>query len=305
LFELVRGTRNQPLLKTTNVVAVASPPVTEASAPASVTGALLAALAGAADVNRDNLCDLTELHEYLLAAAKRGEAQATLYLPETTPPRITDEANEAIRRLAALMSKPRIDPDDVQGAFLAAQALAPRQPEPRLASALVLLKGRHHNEAITQFGELLAAHPSSLVGWEASAWAKFEKLNYTGGVADLAEFIKRLPAGELPDSLRRTIPWIGRLREFAGAGVAPERRPPAASLSALDAAVARRGGEVATLYAEGRDDSRAVIANFDRQAATATPDGQAKIALERRQLRHYASFSCESAVQEVLAGLGD
>jgi hypothetical protein len=76
-------------------------------------------------------------------------------------------------------------------------------------------------------------------------------------------------------------------------------------LSALDAAVAKRGGEVATLYAEGRDDSRAVLANFDRQAATATPDGQAKIALERRQLRHYASFSCESAVQEVLAGLGD
>jgi serine/threonine-protein kinase len=304
-FELVRGTRNKPLLKTTNVIAASGPPVTAASAPAALTSALAAAVGGAADLNRDNVCELTELHEYLLAAAKRGDVQATLYLPDNTPPRITDEAAEAIRRLAALMGQPRIEASEVQGAFLAAQALAPRQPEPRLASALVLLKARQHNEAITQLGELLAAHPSSLVGWEASAWAKFEKLNYTGGVADLAELVKRLPAGELSDSLRRAIPWVGRLREFAGAAVAPERRASGASLAALDAAVAKRGGEVARLYQEGRAATAAVIANFDRQAAAATPDEQAKLSLERRHLRHYASFSCETAVQEVLAGLGD
>ncbi len=305
LFELVRGTRNKPLLKTTNVTAVASPPVTAASAPAALTAALASALGGAADLNRDNVCDLTELHEYLLAAAKRGDVQATLYLPETTPPRITDEAAEAIRRLAALMGKPRIDPNEVQGAYLAAQALAPRQPEPQLASALVLLKARQHNEAIAQFGELLAAHPSSLIGWEASAWAKFEKLNYTGGVADLAEAVKRLPPGDLPDPVRRVIPWIGRLREFAGAGVAPDRRPSAAALAALDAAVAKRGGEVAKLYAEGRQAVQAVLADFDRQAAMGSADDKAQLALERRHVRHYASFSCETAVQEVLAGLGD
>jgi serine/threonine-protein kinase len=305
LFELVRGTRNRPLLKTTNVIALASPPVTADFAPASLTAALAAAVGGAADLNRDNLCELTELHEHLLAAAKRGEIQATLYLPETTPPRITDEANEAIRRLAALMGKPRIDPSEVQGAYLSAQALAPRQPEPRLASALVLLKGRHHDEAIAQFGELLAAHPAAIIGWEASAWAKFEKLNYTGGVADLAEAVKRLPAGDLPEPVRRAIPWIGRLREFAAAGVAPERRASAASIAALDGAVAKRGGEVAKLFEEGRQAVRTVIANFDRQAAMGTADEQAKLSLERRHLRHYASFSCETAVQEVLAGLGD
>jgi len=305
LFELVRGTRSHPLLKTTNVIGASGAPITADSAGAPLTAALAAAVGGAADLNRDNLCELTEFHEYLLAAAKRGELQATLYLPETTPPRITDDANEAIRRLAALMGKPRIDADETQGLFLAAQALAPRQPEPRLASALVLLKGRHHTEAISQFGEVLAAHPAALIGWEASAWAKFEKLNYTGGVADLAEAVKRLPAGQLPDSVRRAIPWMGRLREFAAAGVAPERRASAASLAALDAAVSKRGGDVATLFEEGRQAVRTVIANFDRQAAMGTADEQAKLALERRHLRHYASFSCETAVQEVLAGLVD
>ena len=189
--------------------------------------------------------------------------------------------------------------------FLAAHALAPRQPEPRLPSALVLLKGRQHNDAITQFGELLAAHPTTLIGWEASAWAKFEKLNYTWGVADLAQVVKHLPADPLPDPVRRAIPWIGRLREFAGAGVAPERRPAAATLTALDAAIAKRGGDVAKLYGEGRQAVKGVIAEFDRQASMGTADEQAKLSLERRHLRHYASFSCETAVQEVLAGLGD
>ena len=62
---------------------------------------------------------------------------------------------------------------------------------------------------------------------------------------------------------------------------------------------------MATLYAEGRQAAAAVVADFDRQSAMAGPDEQAKLSLERRHLRHYASFSCESAVQEVLAGLGD
>jgi len=305
LFSLVRGTRSKPLLRTTNVIATSGAPQTSATAPASLAAVFGAALAGGADLNRDNSCDLTELHEYVLAAAKRGQVQATLFLPETTPPRITDEANEAIRRLAALMGKAKIEPDEVHSLFLAAHALAPRQPEPRLTSALVLLKGRQHNEAISQFGELLAAHPASLVGWEASAWAKFEKLNYTGGVADLAEVVKRLPAGTLPDSIKRVIPWIGRLREFAASGVAPDRRPSAASVAALDAAVAKRGGEVAKLYGEGRQAVQAVIADFDRQAAMGTADEQAKLSLERRHLRHYASFSCEAAVQEVLANMTD
>jgi uncharacterized protein YukE len=87
--------------------------------------------------------------------------------------------------------------------------------------------------------------------------------------------------------------------------VAPERRASAASIAALDGAVAKRGGEVAKLFEEGRQAVRTVIANFDRQAAMGTADEQAKLSLERRHLRHYASFSCETAVQEVLAGLGD
>jgi hypothetical protein len=151
----------------------------------------------------------------------------------------------------------------------------------------------------------LAAHPTSLIGWEASAWGKFEKLNYTGGAADLTQVVRNLPSDPLPESVRRAIPWVGRLREFAAAGVAPERRPAAATIAALDQAVAKRGGEVAKLFDDGRKAVQAVIADFDRRAAMASADEQAKLSLERRHLRHYASFSCEAAVQEVLAGLGD
>ena len=52
----------------------------------------------------------------------------------------------------------------------------------------------------------------------------------------------------------------GEVAFQSGAGVAPERRPAAATLTALDAAVAKRGGDVARLYGEGRQTVKAIIA---------------------------------------------
>jgi hypothetical protein len=227
-----------------------------------------------------------------------------LILPETTPPRLTDEAKEAIRRVAASVTKQKIDPADARLLITAAEQLAPKEPEPKLLGGILLLKAREHADALSYLEAAVAQNPKLPIAWEVRAWAHFDKLNYSGGVNDLAQFINNLPAGPLPQTARRAIPWVGKLREFSAAVVASDRRPPAAAIESLDAAVAAKGGEVARLYQQGQADVKKVIADFDRQIAAATDSTeQLRLKFDRQSLRHYASFSLDAAAQQALATL--
>ena len=150
----------------------------------------------------------------------------------------------------------------------------------------------------------VAQNPKLPIAWEVRAWAHFDKLNYSGGINDLAQLIRNLPSGTLPEPIKRAIPWVGKLREFSAAVAAPDRRPPAAAIEALDAAVVAKGGEVVKLYQQGQADVKRIIADFDRQIAAATdPTEQARLRVDRLSVRHYASFSLEAAAQQALATL--
>ena len=301
MFRSIQGTRSKPLLKTTNVFATTY----AASTDAALVGATTTALAGAGDPNRDNLCELTELHEYFRAAAG-GESLIELFLPNTNPPRITDDAKEALRRLAALMGQPKIDPGEARILSLAASKLAPKEPEPKLIAALVLLDAKQQNEAIASLRELLVERPATPLAWEASAWAKFEKRLYAEGLADLTQLLRHLPADAPEETTMRIFPWIGRLRELSALALPADRKPPAAAIAALDAAVTARGAKASELFEQGRGAAREVLADFDRRIAAATEASNInQLKFERWQLRHHASFSCEAAAQEVLTHLED
>lgn len=305
-FPKIQGTRSKPLLKTTNVIAsAASGPA--GSGEALLVAALSAALSGEADPNRDNLCELTELYDYLQRAG--GSAPPRLFLPNDTPPRITDDAKEAIRRLAVLAGEVKVNTELAQSLALSARALAPQEIEPRLVAALVQLKARQHTEALAILREVLIQKPATPVAWEASAWAKFERRTYQEGMSDLVQLLKHLPADSSAagaEGKARVLPWIGRLREFCAQALPADRRPSAAALAALDAAIAARSNEEKKLMAEGRDAVREVLADFDRRLADATEtNAQVQLRYERWQLRHHASLSCEALVQQVLARLDD
>jgi eukaryotic-like serine/threonine-protein kinase len=299
-LDSIRGTRSRPLLRTTTVFATDRAAAVDASATAGLISELAAGVAGPADPNRDNLCTVGELHDYFKSA---GGTPIRLILPETTPPRLSDDAKEAIRRLAAAVAQLKVDRTDAQLMVSAADRLAPKQPEPRLLGGILLLKAKEHAEALSHLEAVVAQNPKTPLAWEVSAWARFEKLNYAGGVSDLTQLVRNLPSGTLPDAEKRALSWVGRLREFAAAGAAPERRPPPAAIDALDAAVVARGADVQKLYQQGRDAARVVVANFDRQVAAADADGQLKLRFDRVKLSHYASFSLEAAAQQVVASL--
>ena len=103
----------------------------------------------------------------------------------------------------------------------------------------------------------------------------------------------------------------GRLPEVTGtSGTAlalpADRKPAAAAIAALDAAVAARDAKAGELFEQGRGAAREVLADFDRRIAAATEASSLnQLKYERWQLRHYASYSCEAAAQEVLAHLDD
>ncbi|HZN34971.1 MAG TPA: protein kinase [Pirellulaceae bacterium] len=298
LVDSVRGTRSKPLLRTTPVLALDSVPATDA--PAALVEALATGALGAADPNRDNLITLAELTDYLKSSAA---SSVRLILPETTPPRLTDDAKEAIRRVAAAVAQQKIDSTDAMFLISAADRLAPKQPEPKLVGGILLLKARQHNDAIDHLAQVVAQYPRTPLAWEVSAWARFEKLNFTGGISDLTQMIRNLPEGTLPDADRRAIPWVGRLREFAANAASVDRRPPPAAIEALDAAVATRSEDVQMLYRQGREAVSQIIQDFDRRVLAADPNEQIKIKLDRVALRHYTAFSLEAASQQALATL--
>jgi serine/threonine-protein kinase len=301
LFRSIQGTRSKPLLKTTHVFAANY----TGSIDAALVSTASSAVAGAADPNRDNRCELTELHEYFRAAAG-GETLIELFLPTTTPPRITDETKEALRRLAALMGQPKIDPGEARVLSLAATRLAPQEPEPKLIGALVLLEAKQHNDAIAALRELVIERPATLLAWEASAWAKYEKRLFADGAADLVQLVRYLPE-ELPgETADRVFPWVGRLREYSALALPADKKPNAAAIAALDAAVSNRSDKARELFEQGRAAARETMADFDRKIAAATEAATInQLKYERWQLRHYASFSGEAAALEVLAHLDD
>ena len=81
---------------------------------------------------------MAELHDYL----KSEGGGIRLIQPDTTPPRLSDDAKAAIRRLAATVLKQRVDKSEVQSLMNAAEQLAPKQPEPKLVGAIALMKAR-------------------------------------------------------------------------------------------------------------------------------------------------------------------
>jgi hypothetical protein len=149
MVDSIRGTRSHPLLKTTPIFASDAPGSgADAASAAPLVAAVATGLAGPADPNRDNRVTVAELHDYLKASASAA-GPIRLILPDTTPPRLSDDAKAAIRRLAAATSKQRIDKANAQSLIAAAEQLAPKQPEPKLVGAILLLKSREYNEGLS------------------------------------------------------------------------------------------------------------------------------------------------------------
>ena len=271
---------------------------------------------GRADLNRDCRLEPTELFAFLSQAMASAGAEIQqsqtprLFLPDDAPPRLSEEAKKAIRKLAAYLHQDRIDPLAVELEYSAADALAGGELEPKLLYGLLLLKARERSEASLVLDELSIDYPDLLLPVQGLAWMHFDKRTYERGVDQLVELVARIPrpsdpAGPYPDEAAAIFRWAGQLREFADVAEREAYRPPTSALETLDAAVAAHGQEAGRSYREGRDQTRSIVQQFDQRILTEDEAAQARLRVERRQPRSYASFPYDEAAQKTLAGLDE
>ncbi len=317
--EMIRALKTPPgraPLRTITAIASCSPSqrgtVLAATKRSAMADCLAKAYGGEADKNRDVSLEPTELFEFLkpcLAKTTQDAQTPVLFLPDDRPPRLSEDAKRAIRRLAAFVGQDHIDTQTAAAQYAEAAKLAGSELEPALLYGLVLMKSKQRDESLKHLEELHVEHPDMVLPQMGLAWVRFDKRAYPAAVNDLRNLLTSIPPLAAPDkyypeSIQRAFYLAGQLREYAGSALPENWRPPTESLAALDQLAADRGPDATRFYQLGRKRTQDVLADFDNRIATSTAEADlARLKVERRRLVHYVSFPYDYFTRQILDGL--
>ena len=320
MLQTLEGPPGQAALRTVTAIASSSPGERGHMWPAKQHGVFAYCLSegfsGRADANRDVWLEPTELSAFLKpamasAAAEIQQSQTpSIVMADATPPRLSEEGKRAIRKLTALLNQDRIDPAALKLAYATAEALARGELEPKLLYGMLLLKARQRDDALLVFEQLRLEHPDLLLPLRGIAWVHFEKRAYDRGMDVLVDLVSKIPQPEsptdpYPEESAEALRWAGQVREFAATAERRPYTPPEWTLEELDAAVDAHGPNAAKHYQQGREQTRNVMQQMDERILKGDEATQARLGVERRQLRTYASFPYEEAAERILAGLDE
>jgi serine/threonine protein kinase len=304
--------RRLPMRTVTVITSFA--PEEEAEAVSSYQGSVLAevlarAYAGEADRNRDLVLDPSELFGFLQLKvpeeAKRRSLKQTpgLFLPDLSPPRLSEEAKEAIRRLAAYFRQQKFDLKAVRKEYDEAVRLARGEPEPHLLYALLALRARQRDEAAPILAQLRVSHPNSLAVAHALVWLELERRNTPGAAQALVELVtplqKAISSRTQPDEfLKEIASWCGQVRELL-----PMLEVPESTLLRIDQVVGQTSPDIQNVYEMGRTKTREIIAKFEEELKVAEESRVPLLRFERRNYRNYLIFPFDAWVDQILADL--
>jgi len=273
-----------------------------------------AALCGQADDNGDHRVDADELFSFLevkmsqLADTRRPQTPFR-YLPDATPARLSPEGKEAMRGLLAYLQHTQLDDEGLAtlGVKLEdAMALAPKQPDPRLAYGLVLLKHGKTMSSLRTFEEVTANHPDAVLAHQALAWQHYNRKNYVDGIKSLARLVEAIkepqPGRQYDPYSAYVLQWAGALREFALKAAEPALSRD--EVRVFDQAVVGRQGRIISFCQEGVEAVRRKVAALDEKIRSASSEKKkAALLRERRRLGTFVQFDFGKAEQFIRSGL--
>jgi len=264
------------------------------------------AFAGAADINRDHRIDANELFSFvdrrLKELAATSPQSPKLFLPDTTPARLSPEAKAAVIGVLAYLQG-RVD-DQLTVDFDRAKELAAGQPDADLAYGLVQMKTNRTRAALQALNEVRLHHPNASVAYHALAWKSFWEGDYKDGLLQLEPLAQHLPSAGDADEQRyanHAIEFAGRVTAFAEL-VKREINP--SDLQRLRQTLADRGDAAKEAYRVGYFAVREMLEELNRQIAAET-DSQKKAALERDRGRisYYVEMNYDEAEAFLRTGL--
>jgi serine/threonine-protein kinase len=271
------------------------------------TQTLAKALAGEADSNGDLRLDRGELLGYLKREAPRLAALAgstqtpVVFLPDPTPPRISEDGRLAMYKLLGGLEA-NMPIDVLEGAYDRAKKLNKGQPEPEVAYGLVLLKGGKTTASLPVFERIRREYPDAVIAYEALAWQLVLLGRKREAMDALEQMVTKLPRpapGQEWDAYsRHLLEFAGGLRTFSLYAADP---PVAQSQTTkLDNAVIELGDAAKEHYGQGVQQVRAEVKKIDDELSNAPADfDQSSLKFQRRLLAHYLKFDFKKAGEAI------
>ena len=300
MVDVVRQNKRGGYPRTTYVLASCGAGDAMRTAPDSPDNSLFGkcwadAFSGRADLERDMNVEITELTTFVsdqmqsLANSKQTTQTPRLFLPDDTPPRLSDSARKSIIELLSRLDQKRLDPEEIRTAAHAADQLAGGQPEPMLACGLLLIKVGKINEALEILENIRLGNREFLVAHQAVIWIHFYKKHYKLGTSKLVDMLRQIRKPEKEDEVYSEddldrFEWAGRLRELAGTANWTARTPDPADLEACDQIVASHGELPAERYSAGREHVKQVNLKFLEDIKI---DPKSNSVLERQRVNSY------------------
>ena len=253
------------------------------------------AFSGSADQERDMDVEITELTTFVTdrvvaqSQAQNGVQTPRLFMPDDTPPRLSDQAKKSIIELLAQLDQKGLEQESIMSAAAAAERESGGQPEPMIACGLLLIKIGKINEALEILENIRLGDRGFLVADQAVIWIHFYKRHYKLGTSKLAELLQQIPKPEKKgetysdDDLER-FEWAGRLRELAGSVDWTTRIPDPADLDTCDQIVKSHGELPTQRYEAGRKIVSQVITAF---AEDIKKDPKSESVLQRQRIGCY------------------
>lgn len=270
--------------------------------------AMIDALVGGADVNRDHRVDTNELFSFVsrqiaAQAAAAGQQQTPkLFIPDDTPPRLSNDAKAAILRLVAYLHR-RID-DQMPLDYNSAHTLSAGQPDAGLAMGLLLMKANRLSAAEDVFNQVRLQHPEVCVAYHALAWKAFWESKYDEGVPHLERLAKHLPEKGDTNEQRYTTHAFEFAGRLSGFGELVKRKLKPSDMQGLRQLIASRGEAAKTAYRTGYFAVRDQLAKINAAIkAESDPEKRSRLERDRNRISYYVEMNYDAPEAYLRTGL--